>query len=99
MLKDKEESSSYNHYLLKVVEVNGDSIGVSPNSYMYNGIVKKLDPKDGFYNFWYAIHKNQLQDFEESGELRKIIREYARHSGFERQVEYPLPTDSLVSTD
>ena len=94
VLKDLEESSEYKHYLMKINEINSDSLWVSFNSYSYTGIITELDPRDGFYNYEYSIHKSALQEFQQSGELKKIIRNYAATAGFDRMVEYD-PIDSL----
>ncbi|TRX54279.1 zinc-ribbon domain-containing protein [Fulvivirga sp. M361] len=95
---DKTEETTYKYYLWKVAKVENDSVFVSPSSYSYDGIPTKLEPEDGFYNFSYAIHKNELRDMYEKGEVKKILRDYDGEStGFNRVVAYPSPvtTDSI----
>lgn len=94
LLKDLQEPTTYNHYLMKTVDTQGDSLLVVFNSYSYNGIVDKLDSRDGFYDIMYIIHKDELKEMDESGELKKIFREYSSYSGFDRELVYP---DSLES--
>lgn len=96
VLKDLNTTEEYNHYLLKVNEVVDDSLWVSFSSYSYNGIVSELDPADGFYDIVYAIHKSELYKYEESGELKKALRDYPATAGFDRVIEYQLP-DSLAN--
>ena len=94
LIKDSEEPSVYNHYLMKIRDIAGDTLWVSYSSYGYNGIVSQLDPEDGFYNLMYSIHKNDINEFSESGALKKVIRDYLPSTGFDREIEYQLP-DSL----
>lgn len=95
IVKSKEEKSAYNHYLMKVRKVEGDSLWVSYSSFNYNGLVSKLDPKDGFLNVMYAIHKNGIKDLNTSGELKKVYRDYSSYNGFDQEVEFHQP-DSLA---
>lgn len=88
LIKSDDEPSEYNHYLLKVRDVAGDSLSVSMSSYFYNGIVTELDPKDGFYDVMYTIHKSSIQAFKESGDLKKVMRDYSASAGFDREIEY-----------
>jgi len=97
LIKSNDEPSEYNHYLLKVREVAGDSLWVSMSSYFYNGIVTELDPKDGFYDVMYSVHKNSIQAFQEAGDLKKVMRDYSPSAGFDREIEYAV-SDS-VSTE
>lgn len=89
LLKRSDEPSAYNHYLLKVRDVAGDSLWVSASSYMYNGVVNRLDPEDGFYDIMYPVHKQDIQALRQSGELKKVMRDYGASAGFDRDVEYP----------
>jgi len=89
VLEDLSEVSAYKYYLLKVQNIDGDSLHMTFNSFSYNTVVRSLDPSDGFYDVWYAIPKSQLNEFEESGELRKVIRDYTAYSGFDRTIHYP----------
>ena len=88
VLKDLEESSEYKHFLMKINEIESDSLWVSFNSYSYTDIITELDPRDGFYNYEYSIHRSALDEFQQTGELKKIIREYTASAGFERIIEY-----------
>ena len=88
VLRDLEEASEYKHFLMKINEIESDSLWVSFNSYSYTDIITELDPKDGFYNYEYSIHKSSLQEFQQSGELKKILRDYTSSAGFDRIVEY-----------
>lgn len=90
VLKDFKETSPYNHYLLKVHDIVDDSLYMTFSSFSYDRIVSRLDPKDGFYDVWYSMHKDQLRQYDESGELKKIIRDYSAYSGFDRVIEYPF---------
>lgn len=94
LIKDSDEPSEYNHYFLKVGNVTEDSLWVSVSSYSYNGIVEALDPADGFYDIMYSIHKDFIKEYNASGAMKKVIRDYDSYSGFDRVVEYQLP-DSL----
>jgi len=96
ILKNLEESSEYNHYLLKVNDIEEDSLVVSINSYTYNGIIKELDPADGFYNVTYSIHKDEVKGYDESGELKKVLRDYSSLAGFDRVLEYQIQDSTVV---
>lgn len=99
VLKDFEETSPYNHYLLRVYDVLDDSLYLSFNSYAYDRVVTSLDPNDGFYDVWYSVHKNQLKEYERTGELRKVIRDYSVYSGFDRVIEYQFPDSTIQETE
>ena len=88
LVRNNEEKTEYNHYLLKVREVAGDSVWVSNSSYNYNGIVSELDPKDGFYDVMYAMHKNELKEIKKTGDLKKVMRDYLPTAGFDREIEF-----------
>jgi hypothetical protein len=90
LLKTKKDTVKYNHYLMKVREINGDSLLVSFSSYSYNGRVEKLDPNDGFYNVVYSIHKNGIEDYHTTGELLEVMRDYDATAGFDRDIEFPM---------
>ncbi|MEM9329382.1 MAG: hypothetical protein AAGA85_27220 [Bacteroidota bacterium] len=94
VLKDLEDSTAYDHYLLKVTDALNDSLVVSFNTFVYNGIIEELDPEDGFMTVGYAIHKDQVKEFDRTGELRKVIRGYGERSGFDRVVDYPTEIES-----
>lgn len=98
LIKDAEELSEYNHYFLKVGNVLEDSLWLSVSSYSYNGIVDALDSEDGFYDVMYAVHKDAIKDYDESGMMKKVIRDYSSETGFDRVVTYTLP-DSLSVGD
>ena len=93
LIKDREEPSEFNHYLMKVRDIAGDSLWVSYSSFSYNGIVSQLDAKDGFYDLMYSIHKNAIKEFSNSGDLKKVMRDYESSAGFDREIEFHL--DSL----
>jgi hypothetical protein len=93
LVKSTEETSQYNHLLFKIREIHGDSLYISYNSFGYNGMITQLDPKDGFYDIMYSVHKDFLKKFDASGELKKIFRDYSESAGFDREVEFQL--DSL----
>jgi hypothetical protein len=88
LIKDSKEKSEYNYYLMKVNAIDQDSLIVSFSSYSYNGVVDKLDPADGFYNVAYSIHKNEISNYDRSGELKKVIRDYSSSAGFDRVIEF-----------
>ena len=94
LIKDREEPSEFNHYLIKVRDIAGDSLWVSYSSFSYNGTVSQLDPKDGFYDLVFTIHKNTIQEFNDSGDLKKVMRDYETSAGFDREIEFQLP-DSI----
>ncbi len=97
ILEDLEEPSEYKYYLMKVSDLEGDSLLVSYNTYSYNtAIIKELDPADGFSDLYYLMHKNGVSEYDLSGELKKVIREYSDLSGFYRVIEYQ-ELDTLVN--
>jgi hypothetical protein len=96
LMKAKEDTSKYNHYLMKVREINGDSLMVSFSSFNYNGKVDKLDPNDGFFNVMYSIHKHSIDEYHEAGELLEVMRDYDATAGFDREIEFPM-VDSVGS--
>jgi hypothetical protein len=73
---------------MKVNAIDQDSLIVSFSSYSYNGVVDKLDPADGFYNVAYSIHKNEISNYDRSGVLKKVIRDYSSSAGFDRVIEF-----------
>lgn len=93
LIKSTEETSQYNHFLFKIREIQGDSLYISYSSFGYTGMITQLDPKDGFYDIMYSVHKDFLKKFDETGELKKIFRGYSASSGFDREV--PFLPDSL----
>ena len=99
ILKDTEEKSEYNHFLMKVNLVEEDSLWVSFSSYSYNGVVSELDPQDGFYDYEYSMPSGALVEFQESGELRKIIRDYSSSAGFDGVIEYTEFTGEFTEPD
>lgn len=94
LIKDKEEPSQYNHYLMKVRNIDGDSLWVSYSSYSYNGVISQLDPNDGFYDIMYPIHKNGIKEIHDAGDLIKVMRDYSSSAGFDREIPFVQP-DSL----
>jgi len=88
LVKSEEETSQYNHFLFKIREIHGDSLWISYSSFNYNGIITQLDPKDGFLNVVYSIHKDLLKKFDETGELKKVFRGYSATAGFDQEVEF-----------
>lgn len=96
IIKDVEEEGEYNHFLYRVNDIVNDSLYVAVSSFYYNGVVYQLDPKDGFYNFSFPIHKDKIKDYENSGELKHTFRDYNKYTtGFDRTVEFP-GLDSLI---
>lgn len=87
-LRREKETSQYNYFIMKVRKVEGDSLWLSYSSFVYNGIVTKLDPRDGFYDIMLSMHKDRLQEFRTSGELKKVMREYSASDGFNQEVEF-----------
>lgn len=85
---DPEEPTEYNHYLLKVNEIKGDSLWVAFRSFSYNGIVSSMDAQDGFYDVMYSVHKSDLKDLKNTDELKKVFKDYPESSGFNRIIEY-----------
>jgi hypothetical protein len=47
-----------------------------------------LSKEDGFYSVSYSIHKDQIKDYDLSGELQKVMREYPLTAGFDRSIEF-----------
>ena len=93
-LYDENEPTEYKYYFFKVTGVEGDSIFFTANDYGYDGMTQKLDPKDGFYNtIEYAIHKEEVYELQNSGELKTIYRDYDEASGFNRTID--IEFDSL----
>ncbi len=91
VIKNENDTSQYNYYLVKVRDVHGDSIWISYSSYLYNGIVSQLDPNDGFYNIMYPVHRKGIKDYHDSGELIKVMRDYSATAGFDREIEFQEP--------
>lgn len=91
VIHDREETSEYNHYLMKVLTVTEDSLYVTVSSYSYNGIVNQLEREDGFYDISFGIHKDEIARQDESGELKRVYRNYTSIAGFDRVVEYVFP--------
>lgn len=96
LIKSKEDTSEYNHYLFKIRDITGDSLWISYSSYNYNGVVSELDPNDGFYDIMYSIHKNEVKEYSNSGEVVKVLREYSPATGFDRDVEFIQPDSSEI---
>ncbi len=95
---DKTEQSEYKYYLWKVTNVSDDSIYVSPGSFSYNMIPSKLEKEDGFYDVYFGIHKDEIREMYETGELKEIERYYDPEStGFGRTISYSV-IDSVNST-
>lgn len=99
VMKDLKATDEYDHYLMKVNDIAGDSLWVSFNSYGYNGVVSSLDPKDGFFDVMYSMHKNALKDYQESGELKKVIRDYTASAGFDRVIYEGIATPDSVGVE
>lgn len=93
LIKSEQDTSKYNHFLIKVREIHGDSLWISQNSYRYNGYITKLDPNDGFFNMMYSVHKSIVKELDKKGELQKIFRDYTESTGFNREIDFQ--TDSL----
>ena len=91
VIHNPEETSEYDHYLMKVLTVSEDSLYVTVTSYSYNGIVDQLAPEDGFYDFTFGIHKDEIARQDKSGELKRVYRYYDSLSGFDRVIEYEIP--------
>lgn len=88
VLKDNDEASAYKYYLLKINNVEEDSLLVTYNAYSYNGIPEQLEPEDGFYDFAYKINKDEIAAMNGTGEIIKVIRDYGEKEGYNRIVEY-----------
>lgn len=99
LLKNDQDTTGYKYYLMKVRDVQVDSLWVSFSSYQYNGLVSKLDPEDGFYDVVFPMHKSVLSEFQKSGELQKVMRDYTESSGFNRDIEYQDEADTLLNID
>jgi hypothetical protein len=100
LVKSTEETSQYNHFLFKIREIHGDSLYISYTSFGYTGMITQLDPKDGFYDIMYSVHKSFLKKFDETGELKKVFRGYSASTGFDREVLFvpdSLSVDQLDS--
>ncbi len=96
-LYNDEEISEYKYYLWKVVDVNGDSVNVSPNSFQYNYKPTKLEPNDGFYDVYITFHKHQLQEFLETDLIRKVQRGFESGKGFDRELIYELTAEDSLN--
>ena len=96
LIHSVDEVTDYDHYFLKVMQVAEDSIHVSVSSYAYNGVVEQLDYKDGFYDYTVGLHKEEIAGYDESGDLKKVFRNYSAYSGFDRVVEYQPEIDSTT---
>lgn len=92
-LYNKEESTDYKFSLNKVIAVNGDSVNVSPNSFIYNFKPSMLEREDGFYDIYYTYHKNELRQMYKDDVIREVKRGFLPGRGFERELVYP---DSLL---
>jgi hypothetical protein len=97
-LYNSEEETDYKYYLWKVIDVNGDSVNISPNSFQYNYKPTRLETKDGFYDVFYTFHKDQLKEFFETDVIREIQRGFEPGNGFEREVIYELSESDSLST-
>lgn len=97
-LYNSDEETEYKYYLWKVVDVNEDSVNVSPNSFQYNYKPTELESKDGFYDIYYTVHKNQLKELFETNVIRKVQRGFEPGKGFEREIIYEITeADSLIN--
>lgn len=90
ILKDNDESSAYKYYLLKLKNIEEDTLLVTYNSLFYNGIPDKLEPRDGFYDFAVRIAKSDIATMDGKGEIQKVIRDYGDNEGYNRTVEYVM---------
>jgi hypothetical protein len=93
-LYDAEETTEYKYYLWKVIEVNGDSVNIAPNSFQYNMSPTKLDQADGFYDIYYTYHKDYLINLFEEGALKQVQRGLGFGTGFGREIPYVLDSAS-----
>lgn len=87
-LYNEEETSEYKFYLWKVIDVKGDSIDVSPNTFHYNYHPTRLEPEDGFFNYYYTVHKSRIKTLFDEDMLRKVMRGFESGAGFEREIEF-----------
>lgn len=95
VLRDLEETSDYDHYAMKTVEIEGDSLFVLFNTFSYNYVISRLDKEDGFSDIMYSVHKDHLKELHNNGELKKVIRGYSEYTGFDRVIE-SAEMDSLM---
>ena len=89
-LYDPTEPTQYKYYLWKVIEVNGDSINVSPASFQYPIMPSSLDPEDGFYDVYFTYHKSFINELYQMKELKSIKR--GVNDRFDRSIEYTQDT-------
>lgn len=87
-LYNDEETSDYKFYLWKVIDVREDSIDVSPNTFHYNHKPTRLEPEDGFYNYYYTVHKTRFSELFDENVVRHVMRGFDSGAGFERKIEY-----------
>lgn len=87
-LYDKEEPTELKYTLSKAVEVKGDSVYVTFNSFQYNYQPSRLESKDGFYDITIAMHKAALKEMYDKDEIRNVQRGFEPSSGFDRVVEF-----------
>ncbi|GAB5524545.1 MAG: hypothetical protein Roseis2KO_24170 [Roseivirga sp.] len=87
-LYNDDETSDYKYYLWKVIDVREDSVDISPNSFQYNYQPTRLEPEDGFYNYYYTVHKTRFSELFEEDVIRHVMRGFQSGAGFEREIEY-----------
>jgi hypothetical protein len=85
---DATESTAYKYTIQKVVDVQGDSVSLTVNSFQYNYKPTTLDPQDGFYNITFTLHKDDIQSLYEGNEISEVMRGFASGSGFDRVIEF-----------
>ncbi len=69
-----EESGNYS--TLKIVDVSGDSVFVSPNEYEINKItqIHKIDKAENYSDLYYGISKSDVRKMFDSGEILDVNR-------------------------
>ncbi|MCE7992243.1 MAG: hypothetical protein HEP71_09695 [Roseivirga sp.] len=87
-LYDDEETSEYKFYLGKVIDVRADSVDIQPNTFHYNYKSTRLEPEDGFYGFYYTVHKSRFSELFDENVIRHVMRGFDSGAGFEREIEY-----------
>lgn len=85
---DAGESTAYKYTIRKVVDVQGDSVSLTFNSFQYNYEPTVLDPEDGFFDVNYNMHKDNIQSLYKNKDISKVMRGFASSSGFDRVIEF-----------
>jgi len=87
MVKDESGTfaGSSGYYFLRISHLDGDSVFVHPNNYVYNKYVSDLDTKDFFLkDIEFAFTKKKLSEMLDKDEIYRIDRDYNSSTGYDR---------------